>query len=106
MDEHLVDDQLKEQRRREGENLQEEGGDEHIGQRLAIAPDGRQEPAETKRLRLDPSAAETTRDEDDAAVPKLDHFVRADDLGDAVDRIDDPERIRRWTRGQYGEAAA
>ena len=42
---HLVDDDLEDQRRRESEDLNEQGRREHMPERSAIAPEGRQEPA-------------------------------------------------------------
>ena len=52
---HLVDDQLEEDRRRQREHLQEQRGDDHFGERLAIAQDRRQEPAEAERLGSTPA---------------------------------------------------
>src|SRR5204863_5532486 len=46
MDEHLVDDNLGEQRREQGKELQKEGCDEHLAQKRSVFDDGRDEPGE------------------------------------------------------------
>ena len=46
MHEHLVDDHLEEQRRDEGEELQEERGDQHFAEKAAILVDRAEEPAD------------------------------------------------------------
>jgi len=65
MRQHLVDDDLKEQRRHQREDLHEKRGDHHMRQRTAITPDRRQKPFEAEGLRVDPGAAEFARDEND-----------------------------------------
>ncbi len=46
MDEHLVDDDLGEQRRQQGKELQEERRDKHLAEKPAIFDDGRNKPGE------------------------------------------------------------
>ena len=46
VDEHLVDDDLREQRRQQGKELQEERGDQHLAQKRAVLDDRRNEPGE------------------------------------------------------------
>ena len=74
MGQDLVDHHLEEQGRDEREDLHEEGGDEHMDERLAVAPQGRREPAEAEGARVDAGAEEASRDEDDDRIdlsPKL-----------------------------------
>ena len=63
MGQHLVDDDLEEQRRREGENLHEQRRRQHMAERTAIAPDGGQEPAHAELARIDAGAADPASDE-------------------------------------------
>ena len=51
MHEHLVDDDLEEQRRDQGEQLQEEGGDQHFGEEAAVLVDGAEEPGDVEAAR-------------------------------------------------------
>ena len=53
----LVDDHLKKQRCHQREGLHEKRGHEHMGQRLPVAPDRGQEPAEAERAGRDARAA-------------------------------------------------
>src|SRR6267143_4059198 len=46
MDEHLVDDDLGEQQRQQGKELQEERSDQHLAQKLTVLDDCRDEPGE------------------------------------------------------------
>ena len=60
---HLVDDDLEYQRRRQGENLDEKGRREHMSERPAVPPDGRQEPAHPERFRIDAGAPDPAGDQ-------------------------------------------
>ena len=60
---HLVDDDLEEQRRRQRENLNEKRRGQHMAERTAISPERRQEPADAERARADARAADPARDE-------------------------------------------
>ena len=62
MGQHLVDDHLEEQRRRERENLHEQRRRQHMAERTAIAPDGGQEPAHAELARIDAGAADPASD--------------------------------------------
>src|SRR5574341_260385 len=46
--EHLVDDDLGEERREQAKELEKEGRDEHLAEEFAIFDDGRNEPGEIK----------------------------------------------------------
>ena len=60
---HLVDDHLEEERRRQGEDLHEQRRREHMAERTAIAPEGGQEPAHAELARIGAGAADPARDE-------------------------------------------
>ena len=51
MDQHLVDDDLEEQRRDEREELQEERGDQHLAELLAVFVDRAQKPGDVEPAR-------------------------------------------------------
>src|SRR5580658_5068242 len=61
MGQHFVDDDLKDQRRRYREELNEQGGGKHMAERMAIAPKRRQEPSEAERFRGDAGAPDAAR---------------------------------------------
>jgi hypothetical protein len=90
MGQHLVDDDLKEQRRREGENLHEQRRREHMAERTAVAPDGGHEPAHAELAWIDAGAADPAGDEQrlsaDLARDLLDRRL----AGGVTDRIDEP----------------
>jgi len=88
-DQHLVDDDLEEQRRDEGEQLQEERGDQHLGQMPAVFVNGAQEPGDVEPPRqLDQAGA--ARHQDDVAVPDvLQLGPRHDDRTWRQRRLDD-----------------
>ena len=51
MHEHLVDDDLEEQRRDERKELQEERGDQHFAEQMAVFVDRAQEPGDVEAAR-------------------------------------------------------
>ena len=61
--EHLVDDHLEKQRRREGENLHKQRCGQHMAERTTIAPDRGQEPADAELAWIDAGAADPASDE-------------------------------------------
>ena len=50
-DQHLVDDDLEEQRRDQREKLEEERGDEDLAEQMAVFVDGAEEPADVEAAR-------------------------------------------------------
>ena len=68
MHEHLVDDDLEEQRRDQGKELQEERGDQHLAEQAAILVDGAQEPGDVEAARQVEQAG-AARHQDEPAVP-------------------------------------
>ena len=66
--EHFVDHHLEEQGRDEREQLQEERGDEHLPQQMAIFPDRAQKPGEVEAPR-EAQQAGARGHEEEAAVP-------------------------------------
>ena len=95
MRQDLVDDDLEDQRRRQCEDLDEQRRREHMPERLAVAPQRRQEPAQAEHLRADAGPADTTGDEERATVG-LPRQVFERQIGRRVgDRIDQPAQARR-----------
>jgi hypothetical protein len=92
---HLVDDDLEKQRRHQREDLHEQRGDQHVRQRLAIAPDRRHEPLEAERARIGARSAPFARDEDGALFDPVENFVGRSLLVTARYRIDEAEAAVR-----------
>ena len=91
---HLVDDHLEEQRRREGEDRHEQRHRQHMAERMAITPDGRAGPAHAERVRIDPAPPIRRAIRAPAADIARDVFERR--LLDGVaDRIDESAKPRR-----------
>ena len=106
MHQHLVDDQLEEDRRHQGEHLQEQRGDDHFGERLAIAQQRRQEPAEAERIGIDPGAAEPARHQQRLAAGDLREFVERHFARGAQNRIDDSRPLFGCGDREDGERPA
>ena len=68
MYEHLVDDDLKEQRRYQPQQLDEQGGHDHLGQQTPVFEDLPIKPRETEALILR-SARCATREQHDVTTP-------------------------------------
>jgi len=105
MGQHLVDDHLEEQRRDEGENLHEERSDQHMGERLAVAPQRGREPQEAEGARIDSGAAELPRHEDQHGIGFGLQFVERQFARDPGDGIDDAEFSRRCLAAKNAIAA-
>ena len=90
MGQHLVDDHLEEQRRREGENLHEQRCGQHMAERTAIAPDGGQEPAHAELARIDAGAADPASDEQRLPADSAREIFERHLLDGVADRIDQP----------------
>ena len=105
VDQHLVDDELEEDRRRQREHLHEQRGDDDLGERLAIAHDRGQEPAEAERGRIDAGAGEAAGDQHHRAAGQRRRFVERQVARGArrAGRSAGPTLDRR--RGENGEAA-
>ena len=84
--EHLVDDHLEEQRREQGKELNEEGADQDLGQRLTVLLDRVQEPgdAETAARVAQRGAA---HDQDQVAAPAVGKDLGAHGLGRRGGRV-------------------
>ncbi len=105
MGQDLVDHHLEEQGRHQGENLHEESGDQHMDERLAVAPQRRREPAKAKGARIDARAEEIARDQDEGRLdfrrePVDRQFARHPRYG-----IDDAQQARRGLPGKQEIAA-
>ena len=68
MHEHLVDDDLEEQRRDERKELKEERGDQHLAEQMAVLVDRPQEPRNVEAAR-EIRQFRSARHQDKAAVP-------------------------------------
>jgi hypothetical protein len=88
----LVDHHLKEQGRNQGEDLHEEGGDEHVQERLAVSPKGRREPAEPEAARVDARAEEVARNQDDDRLDFRPKFVDREFPTNPRDGVDDAKQ--------------
>ena len=66
--EDLVDDDLKEQRRDKGEDLEKERGCENLNKQMAVLMDGTQEPADAEAAR-EVHQSRATCHQHQAAVP-------------------------------------
>ena len=87
MDQHLVDDDLKEQRRHQPEELQEERGDQYLAERRPVLLDRADKPAdaETPRRVAERSAA---GQQDQPAGPALGEIGADQQLGPRRTRIE------------------
>ena len=103
--EHLVDHDLEEQRRHQGEDLDEERGQQHVGERLAVAPDRRQEPAEAEALRVEARAADLAADEQQLRLDVAQEVLGRQRPVDAGDGIDDAQPPVRQPAAEDHEAA-
>ena len=103
---HLVDDHLENQRRRQGEDLDEQRRRQHMPERSAVAPEGRQEPAHPEGLRVDAGAADPAGDQK-RLPPALARKLLERDLHHRMaDRIDQPAKARRDAPGVDVKRAA
>ncbi len=92
---HLVDDHLENQRRRQGEDLDEQRRREHMPERLAVTPDGRQEPAHPERFRVDAGAPDPAGEQEEPARHTRAQAPREGISVDRVtDRINQPAKTR------------
>src|SRR5580704_2704652 len=65
---YFVDDDLKDQRRGQTEDLNEQRRRQHMSERPAIAPEGRQEPADAERPGADAGPPDAARDKERLAA--------------------------------------
>ena len=102
---HFVDDDLKDQRRGQTEDLHEQGGGQHMTERPAIAPEGRQEPADAERPRADASASDATRDEKRVAVGLARELLERHLACRVTDRVDEPAKPGRAAAAENKQRA-
>ena len=95
MGQHLVDDDLEEQRRDEREELHEQRGEQHMAERPPVAPDRGQEPAQPEGLRIDAGTGEAPGDEDHQRLHLVVELGLGELAGDARDGVDDAEGAGR-----------
>ena len=105
MDEYFVDHDLEEEGRHQCEQLDEQRRDQHMGERLAVAPERRQEPSEAEHRRVDARPGEAAGHEDDLAAPTLRKGFRRLLTHAARQRVGEAERPVRRPRADDGEAA-
>ena len=94
MHEHLVDHHLEEDRRDQGHELDEEGGDEHVAQRAAIFDERRDEPADVERARIPRHPLPRGHQEQASGKPLLHLRQRPDFRAIAVAMLDEHARVR------------
>ena len=104
MGEHLVDNHLEEKRCDQGEDLHEQRGRQDMRDRLAIAPDRGQEPAEAEGLRIVSLAGEPPRDEHGERHDLVEEGRWRQLSQDLRDRIDDPTQSALAPRDEDREA--
>ena len=94
MHQHLVDDHLEEQRRDQCEQLQKEGGDQHLAQEMAIFVDRSQKPGDVETAG-DVRQSRSAGHQDQAAVPQRDEVRRASSRSVAASLAIEPEPCPR-----------
>src|SRR5476649_1367209 len=102
MSENLVDNDLKEQRCDKGEDLQEKRGDENMSERLAVTPDRRQEPVESKCARADTRPADLARQHDHLGLNLLKECIEVEHPICARDGVDHAIEIVRTASAKHG----
>ena len=105
MGQHLVDDDLEEERRREAENLHEQRRRQHMAERAAIAPDGGQEPAHAELARIGAGAADPARDQKRLSADPARDVLERRLLHRVADRIDEPAKPRRIAPAEHHQRA-
>ena len=108
MHEHLVDDDLEEQRRDQRKQLKEERGDQHLAQQTAVFVHGAQEPGDVEAAReIDQAGAPRHQDECGRSTPLQARLgssrggrqrVLDKDLAVVADLAEDEEAAVRMTR--------
>ena len=89
-DQHLVDDELEKERRRQREKLNEKRSGDDLRQRPAIAQERGQEPSEAEGVGIGAGAAETAGDENDLAGRQSRDLLDACLPDFLADRFDQP----------------
>ncbi len=106
MGQNFVDHHLEEQGRREGENLHEQRGGQHMAERTAITPDRGYEPAHAEPARIDAGAADPASDEKRPPADVARKVVKRRFLDAMADRIDEPAEPRGIAAPEHHERAA
>ncbi len=83
MDQHLVHHHLEEQRRDQGEYLQEEGREQHLAQDVAVLVDRAHEPGDVE-LPAEIRQGRAPRDEDERPVPEREERILVQNLSRAA----------------------
>ena len=105
MGQHLVDDDLEEERRREAENLHKQRRGQNMAERAAIAPDRRQEPAHPELARVGAGAADPARDQKRLSADPARDVLERRFLHRVADRIDEPAKPRRIPPAEHHQRA-
>ncbi len=103
--EHLVDHELEGQRRRQPQQLDEERGHQHVGERAPVALDRRQEPGQAE-LHLFGRHLQALGDQHDLAVEPFQDFLDRQILLPARHRVHHAEPARRLLHAEHGPVAA
>ena len=105
VNQHLVDHELEKDRRREREQLHEQGRDQHMGERAPVTHDRGPEPAEAEGLGIDACAREAPGDQDHFARGQGRYVLGGKLLRRPGDRIDEPHQPLGRARAKDREAA-
>ncbi len=105
VNQHLIDDQLEKDRRRQGKQLHKQRCDQHMGKRAPVAHNRRPEPAEPERGGIDSRPCEPARDQHQFARRQRRDVLHRQLLRCPGDRIDEPHHPLGRARAQDGEAA-
>ena len=105
MAQDLVDDDLEEQGRHEREDLDEERGPQHVGQRFPVTPEGGQEPAKPEGLRVEAGTGDLAPDEQQFGLHLGQEVVGRESLVDAGDGVDEAQAPVREPAAEHHEAA-
>jgi hypothetical protein len=103
VNQHLVDHDLEEQRRDQGEDLEEEGGDQDFREQRAVADDGGDEPADAEPVGV-PGQGRAAGQQDQLAAPGLLELVAVDGEGTLFQGVLDQDLVGRHL-GQHEETA-
>ena len=111
VDEHLVDHQLEEERRREAERVEDEGGDGDVDEEAPLAQDFRHEPAEAEGL-VGVEQLELALQEEDGPAPGARELRLGDEQEFRALRqgVEDPDHLLvaagRWRRVDHDNPVA
>ena len=105
VNQHLVDDELEKDRRRQSEQLHKQRRDQHMGKRAPVAQNRGPEPAEPEGGGIDSRPAKPARDQHQFARGQRRDVLHRQLLRRPGDRIDQPRHPLGRARAQDRETA-